>query len=135
MSGGMLVMDRHFGEILRELRESKSMTVNQLAIYSGLSSGLISKLENKKRGTPKPDTIEKLAKGLKMKYDDLMILAGYSSTTQKKESEYTLSEDEFANIVREIEEEYKIDLHGNPIAHEAVRQSLDIIARTLKSKE
>lgn len=126
-------MDRHFGEVLRELREAKGMSVNQLAIYSEVSSGLISKLENKKRGTPKPETIEKLAKGLRMKYEDLMVLAGYKTGSEyKTESDESLSYDEFTHIVKEIEEEYQIDLTNNPIAHQAVRQSLDLIARTLK---
>lgn len=66
-----------FGTVLRELREKRGMTVNQLGIYSEVSPALISKIENGKRGTPKPETIEKLAKGLKMEYTDLMQEAGY----------------------------------------------------------
>lgn len=70
-------MEDHFGVRLREIRERKGMSVNQLGIYSGVSPALISKLENGLRKKPKPITIEKLAKGLKMKYEDLMIIAGY----------------------------------------------------------
>lgn len=66
-----------FGDVLRKLREERGLSVNQLALYSNVSPALISKVENKKRGIPKPETIEKLAKGLKMRYEELMYLAGH----------------------------------------------------------
>ncbi len=76
-------MERDFGEVLRELREKRGLTVNQLGMYSEVSPALISKIENGKRGTPKPETIRKLAKGLKFDYDELMVLAGH--VTEEKE--------------------------------------------------
>lgn len=71
-------MEGSFGEKLRSLREKRGLTLNQLAIYSEVSPALISKIENNKRGIPKPKTLEKLAKGLKMNYVELMNIAGYS---------------------------------------------------------
>lgn len=70
-------MEGHFGEKLREIRERKGMSVNQLGVYSKVSPALISKLENGLRKEPKPITIKKLAKGLKMTYEELMQIAGY----------------------------------------------------------
>lgn len=67
----------HFGEVLREIREKRSLTVNQLGIYAKVSPALISKIENGKRGVPKPETIAKLAEALKMPYDELMEKAGH----------------------------------------------------------
>lgn len=55
-----------------------------LALYSGVSSGLISKIENKKRGKPKTETLQKLAKGLKMEYSDLMKEAGFVSVVNEQ---------------------------------------------------
>ncbi|MCY8072278.1 helix-turn-helix domain-containing protein [Bacillus inaquosorum] len=66
-----------FGQQLRELRRARKLTVNQLAVYSGISSATISKIENGKRGTPKPATIKKLAAVLKVPYENLMAAAGY----------------------------------------------------------
>lgn len=66
-----------FGEALRKIRETRGLNVNQLAMYSHVSASLISQIENGKRGIPKPDTIEKLAKGLKIDYKYLMTLAGH----------------------------------------------------------
>ncbi|TYO95157.1 repressor LexA [Desulfallas thermosapovorans DSM 6562] len=69
-------MDNNFGETLRELRESKGFTVNQLAIKSGVSAAHISRLENERRSVPKPKTIKKLAKALG-NLDKLMEAAGH----------------------------------------------------------
>ncbi|MBL3614999.1 helix-turn-helix domain-containing protein, partial [Bacillus sp. RHFS18] len=43
-----------FGKQLRTLREKRHLTVNQLATYSGVSAAGISRIENGKRGVPKP---------------------------------------------------------------------------------
>lgn len=66
-----------FRKNLRRLRESKGYSLRQLSYKSGVSFGQISKIEQGTRGTPKPETIEKLAKGLGVSYDYLMELAGY----------------------------------------------------------
>ena len=66
-----------FGDELKKIRESRGMTVNQLAVYSGVSAASISRYETGDRGIPKPPTIEKLAKGLKIDYNQLMEIAGH----------------------------------------------------------
>ena len=66
-----------FGKHLKRLRESRGYSIRQLAYKSGVSYGQISRVEQGTRGTPKPETIEKLAKGLGISYDYLMELAGY----------------------------------------------------------
>lgn len=126
-------MKKHFGEILRDLRESKGMSVNQLAMYSRVSSGLISKIENKKRGTPKPETIEKLAKGLKVKYEELMLLAEY--TTDKKENAFALSESDIEMFIKEQEEKYNVNLHDDPIVYASMKQIIETIAQTKASQQ
>nr|MDH3153186.1 helix-turn-helix domain-containing protein [Bacillus licheniformis] len=80
----------NFGHHLRQLRERKKLTVNQLAMYSGVSSAGISRIENGKRGVPKPATIRKLADALKVPYEELMASAGYisASTVQEARSGY-----------------------------------------------
>lgn len=75
----------NFGKYLREIREFKGLTVNQLAIYSGVSSASISRIENRKRGTPKPTTIKKLSEALKVPYEEIMKAAGYIDETTEKE--------------------------------------------------
>ena len=45
-------MERHIGEIIRRLRQAKSITVQTLAGRTGLSKGYISKLENGHKSPP-----------------------------------------------------------------------------------
>lgn len=73
-----------FGKQLRELRRARKLTVNQLAIYSGVSSATISRIENGHRGIPKPATIRKLADTLKIPYEELMARAGHIKAFQEE---------------------------------------------------
>ncbi|WP_127532777.1 helix-turn-helix domain-containing protein [Paenibacillus kobensis] len=120
----------NFGEYIRETREKRGMTVNQLAIYSGVSSGLISKLENGKRGTPKPDTIEKIAKGLKVDYNDLMRIAGYVPEADNQEMVYPSSDvlppDQTNFVLRELVKKYDIDL-SEPEKAEKLEQIIQLV--------
>jgi transcriptional regulator with XRE-family HTH domain len=71
------VSDNDFGKYIKSLREQKGYSVNQLAIYSEVSAAQISRIETGQRGVPKPETIQKLAKGLKRPYKELMRVAGH----------------------------------------------------------
>lgn len=66
-----------FGNYIKTHRLQKGLGVNQLAHYSGVSAAQISRIETGKRGVPKPDTIKKLSKALKVDYAELMKVAGY----------------------------------------------------------
>lgn len=116
--------EKSFGVILRGLREARGLTLNQLAIYAGVSSGLISKLENGKRGTPKPDTIEKLAKALKMEYSDLMKLAGYVDADEPTSVQRKVQDEPDANKV--IAEKLLSYLHQG-LTNEEIRKRMDFI--------
>jgi transcriptional regulator with XRE-family HTH domain len=132
------LVDKSFGMLLKELREKRGLTVNQLGIYSEVSPGLISKIENGKRGRPKADTLEKIAKGLKMDYNELMRMAGYLEPEDKKtaklkrESTKPLSESKIDKIIRETEERYKVSLRDDPVVETLVREVLQGIAKTKK---
>lgn len=66
-----------FGSYIKGIREGKSMTLNQVAMYADISAAQLSRIETGKRGTPKPATVEKIAKALKVDYKELMVVAGY----------------------------------------------------------
>lgn len=84
--------EKEFGEYLSNLRKQKHLGVNQLAQYSGVSSSQISRIESGKRGVPKPDTISKLAKALKVPFSELMNVAGYTDyIVAEKVEEYKTS--------------------------------------------
>lgn len=69
-----------FGNYIKNIRESKNMTLNQVALYAEISAAQLSRIETGKRGTPKPQTIEKIARALKVDYNELMSIAGYIET-------------------------------------------------------
>ncbi|RIJ64123.1 helix-turn-helix domain-containing protein [Rummeliibacillus sp. POC4] len=66
-----------FGRYIKQVREEKRMTLNQVALYSEISAAQLSRIENGKRGVPKPSTIEKISQALKVDYNELMRVAGY----------------------------------------------------------
>lgn len=74
-----------FGEQLKKLREQRKLSVNQLAMYAGVSAAAISRIENGHRGVPKPATIKKLAEALKIPYEQLMDIAGYMRAGEIRE--------------------------------------------------
>lgn len=106
-----------FGEQLKKLRESRGYSLRQLAMRSGVSFGQISKIENGTRGVPKPDTIEKLAKGLGVDYDYLMELAGYIPDDEEKET-YELTQ-----FLRKA----NVMFHGKPLTKEDKQRVEDVL--------
>jgi transcriptional regulator with XRE-family HTH domain len=72
-----ILVSNEFGLYLRELRKSKEMTLRELAKSASVSQSYITNVENKKRGTPSPDILKKLAEALETSYEELMIKAGY----------------------------------------------------------
>ncbi|MCL6445197.1 MAG: helix-turn-helix domain-containing protein [Alicyclobacillus sp.] len=68
---------KEFGDYIKKLRESRGLSINQLALSSGVSAAHISRIERGLRDVPHPDFIKKLARGLKVPYEQLMKAAGY----------------------------------------------------------
>lgn len=94
-----------FGTKLKEIRTKRGLGVNQLGTISGVSPSLISKIENGERGIPKPGTLKKLAKGLKMDYSDLLNEAGVIEVDTGKGAENEVIE--VNNEVKELMEIYR----------------------------
>jgi transcriptional regulator with XRE-family HTH domain len=70
-------MTVEFGEYMKGLRETKGLTINQLAAAAGISGSQISRIENGLRGVPKPTTLRKIAEATGVPYEELMDHAGY----------------------------------------------------------
>jgi len=135
-------MERNFGQELRRLREKRGLTVNQLGIYSGVSPALISKLENGKRGIPKPETIEKIAKGLKMDYKELMKIAGYIDEEDMNKAIHSIKEksqpyDErpYEEIINHIKEHYPdVDIN-DPSVVRKLKKAIDLVLDDYEKKQ
>lgn len=70
-------MEQRFGSYLKQIREEKGWSINQLAHASEISGSQISRIENGLRGIPKPQTLHKIADALEISYEELMNKAGY----------------------------------------------------------
>lgn len=66
----------NIGEYIKYLRQTKKLSLNQLALYSNVSNAHISRIENGKR-KPSPDILKKLSIHLDVSYEELLKKAGY----------------------------------------------------------
>lgn len=137
-----------FGDYIKNIRESKNMTLNQVALYAEISAAQLSRIETGKRGTPKPQTIEKIARALKVDYTELMEIAGYLETdtttnyVSENKSTYVpqLTEKDECDIGKllkkfseDIEHSDALAFDGEPLSEEAKEsliESMEHIYRT-----
>ena len=108
-----------FGQYLKKIRKDRNMSVNQLATYSGISNAQISRIENGLRNAPKPETIKKLSQALKVDYQEMMQVAGYTEeTNQHYIPEWATSKDK-RDFKKMLEEDEEIMFDGVPIDMES----------------
>lgn len=70
---------KEFGDYLKNLREEAGLTLARLGAMTGYSTPHLSQVETgKKKHIPTPEYLEKIAKPLRVRYVDLLQLAGYS---------------------------------------------------------
>jgi transcriptional regulator with XRE-family HTH domain len=81
------------GTLVKELRKTKGWTQGQLALYSGLTKGYISRIEIDSYKSPGSKAIVQLAKALDVSENDLFVAAGIKSSNSQSqmESPYTLN--------------------------------------------
>lgn len=66
-----------FGIYLKKLRESKNLTLNELASKSSISAAQISRIETGKRSIPKSQTIKQLSEALEVPFTEMFIKSGH----------------------------------------------------------
>lgn len=108
-----------FGQYLKKIRKDRNMSVNQLATYSGISNAQISRIENGLRNAPKPETIKKLSQALKVDYQEMMQVAGYTEETEQHYiPEWATSKDK-RDFKKMLEEDEEVMFDGVPIDEES----------------
>lgn len=70
-------MPREIGDVIASLREQRGWSMGQLALYSGLTTGAISQIENGITKNPLGETIGKLANALGISPNYLYEQAGW----------------------------------------------------------
>lgn len=130
---------RDFGSYIKKIRESKGLTLNQVALYSEISAAQLSRIENGKRGVPKAPTIKKLAEALKEDYESLMRVAGYiedESLSSKGGSFSEKDEKDIAKRIEAIKKDLSKDdgymLMGEPMSEEAKESILDAMEYAIR---
>lgn len=99
-----------FGERLRALRMSRSISMRDLEARSGIQSGTLSRLE-KGEFRPRPDNVQRLAHALHVPHADLMVAAGYPAQQLPLLRPYLraafgMREDDAADVERYIQRKY-----------------------------
>jgi transcriptional regulator with XRE-family HTH domain len=75
-----------FGKYLKTLRERRGLSIRKLALSAGVSNSYLSQIENGQRGIPSPWILQKLARPLKVEYEELLQAAGYLFAQEKGNS-------------------------------------------------
>lgn len=65
-----------FGQYIKRVRESKSLTLTEVAEKVGMSHSHLSRIENGERKAPKTTTLKKLAEALRIPFQEIMVEAG-----------------------------------------------------------
>ncbi|HHW54909.1 MAG: helix-turn-helix transcriptional regulator [Bacillota bacterium] len=79
-----------FGEYLKKLREKRGFSIRKLALAAGVSNSYLSQIETGQRGIPSHRILWKLARPLKVDYEELLRAAGYLVL---REGQYIFLED------------------------------------------
>lgn len=73
------------GKTLKKARESKSLTLREIEISTGISNAYLSQLENDKIKKPSASILYKLSEVYAIKMNDLLYSAGIIETQQYQE--------------------------------------------------
>lgn len=109
------------GSRLKQARENKRLTQQEVADKFGVSNGAISGYERNYRD-PDSDTLAQLADLYEVSLDWL-------KGRDTKGSEYTLPEDVMVRIIKEAEAKFDVSLQDDPVVESAVRELIQHLAQ------
>ncbi|ASA24324.1 helix-turn-helix domain-containing protein [Paenibacillus donghaensis] len=118
-----------FGDYLKQLREAKGLTINDLAASAGISGSQISRIENGIRGVPKPVTLRKIAEATGVAYEELMDHAGYMQETKQSEEAipaWATSKDK-RDFRKMLEDDGELMFDGIPLDKEDRQRIKDVL--------
>lgn len=124
-------MDHIFGPYLKEIREKKGWSINQLAQAADISGSQISRIENGLRGIPKPQTLRKIAEALDVPYEELMSKAGYLEQDAAKHEDISVpawatSRDK-RDFKKMLEDDGELMFDGIPLNEEDKQRIKDVL--------
>lgn len=116
-----------FGSYLKQIREQKNWSINQLADLAGISTSQISRIENGKRGVPKPQTIEKIARALNVSYAEMMDRAGYLRPEENQQAPEWANSRDKRDFKKMLEEDGELMFDGVPLDDEDKQRIKDVL--------
>ncbi|HAF97092.1 helix-turn-helix domain-containing protein [Paenibacillus sp. FSL K6-1566] len=124
-------MDHRFGAYLKQIREDKGLSINQLAQAADISGSQISRIENGLRGIPKPQTLRKIADALEIPYEELMSKAGYLDSELSLHEDLTVPDWATAKDKRDfkkmLEDDGELMFDGIPLNQEDKQRIKDVL--------
>ena len=127
-------MEQSFGKYVKQLREQRGLSINQLAQAAEISGSQISRIENGLRGVPKPPTIRKISEVLGCTYEEMMSRAGYLDSDQllhRAEEEGHLPEWATSKDKRDfkamLEDDGELMFDGIPLNQEDKQRIKDVL--------
>lgn len=122
-------MIKNLGCYVRTKRKEMELTQQELAERCELTRPAVSMIESEKRKKPRPETLRKLAKGLKIPYEQLLEEAGYLEL-QEENSLLSKESVDLQWILGHTDLRFQ-----GKILNEEQRGFLEIFIRTLLQKE
>jgi transcriptional regulator with XRE-family HTH domain len=103
--------------------------ISQTEVFrrTGINNKSLSRYEND-RTEPDAESLKALAELYGVSFDWL-----YGK--DEKESVYTLPESVYENVIKEAEKRYGVNLRDDPVVLDAVRNMIEIIAKTKKESQ
>lgn len=126
-------MEQSFGSYLKQLREERGWSMNQLAQAAEISGSQISRIESGLRGIPKPQTIRKFADALNGSYEELMKRAGYLETGENPKSGTDMPIPDWAtykdkrDFKKMLEDDGELMFDGIPLDQEDKQRIKDVL--------
>lgn len=96
-------MEKTVGNLLKDQRERKRLTLREVEIQSGISNAYLSQLENDKIKKPSANTLYKLSELFDLNFDDLMVAAGIVEKKRENNASFSFSSEQ--NVTKEEETE------------------------------
>jgi transcriptional regulator with XRE-family HTH domain len=110
------------GELLREKREAKGLSIRALAREADMRDTTIMRIEQGLRAAPTPDVLARLAEVLELPVSELFTLAGYTTPDDLPSLPAYLrvkyrdlpqpARDELSNYLERLKQQYGLDEEG-----------------------
>ena len=124
-----------FKDRLKLLRSERGITQEDLSQALDMPASTIRRYESSDEGMPKHERIQMIADYFGCTVDYLLERTDERFASNKKESEYSLSESVISQIIKDTEAEHNVTLRDDPLVEKMVREVLRTLAQMKKRED